>query len=537
MNITDFTLPRTVEKFKLVGSHPVYKESTPRSISSEISNESDESSTLSNKSNDQQMLKGEDREAHSFWKELSENPMSPDDYIINNINLVDSSLPIRFEAGITKRGGQRSLISAPAVIVINNSRFSSKVGGYRLRRTRKDKKDTIEFWREVPGSTISRPPDGWDDLGIGGAEVQGRWAWGNEKKSEIEEGVAQRKQFKESNEFCFLLLKLLCLLIVSWIAVFIVVCTALNAPLLIGRIFFNLLQIPDHYKHDPYGAVIGLVSLYLLSRFTSNIDIGRFDEHNKKFNDWIEAYTSPASKSKMNLILLTMALWLIVSPTFLGIMYDMCFIMARDRWNGEVSLLDLKSCAKGWLSGLLMLNVWVVMCYFGAFSRRFWQGLVMNVNENNAQEEANANIEQGLCWQGKDGRIYNFINSLVDILVCWEWDKVDSTVLLRNCMLPISKELGLLFFGSLFTFFTHMYIFPYISSTSFLSSILPMLAEIGFYRMITFRISAALVLTIRLCFVCHNMLHHWFQAAHRAARDDRYLVGEVLMDYIPDKKE
>ena len=135
MNITDFTLPRTVEKFKLVGSHPVYKESTPRSISSEISNESDESSTLSNKSNDQQMLKGEDREAHSFWKELSENPISPDDYIINNINLVDSSLPIRFEAGITKRGGQRSLISAPAVIVINNNRFSSKVGGYRLRRT------------------------------------------------------------------------------------------------------------------------------------------------------------------------------------------------------------------------------------------------------------------------------------------------------------------------------------------------------------------------------------------------------------------
>ena len=26
----------------------------------------------------------------------------------------------------------------------------------------------------------------------------------------------------------------------------------------------------------------------------------------------------------------------------------------------------------------------------------------------------------------------------------------------------------------------------------------------------------------------------WFQAAHDAARDDRYLIGEVLMNYDPE---
>lgn len=54
--------------------------------------------------------------------------------------------------------------------------------------------------------------------------------------------------------------------------------------------------------------------------------------------------------------------------------------------------------------------------------------------------------------------------------------------------------------------------------------------------MAAFRIMSGLVLVSRLSFACHTMLHHWFKAAHQAARDDRYLVGEVLMDYVPENK-
>lgn len=262
-----------------------------------------------------------------------------------------------------------------------------------------------------------------------------------------------------------MLVKLLFLLIVSWVGVFVVVCAGLNTPLIIGRIFFHLLQVPDTYKHDPYGAVIGLATMYLSSKLMSNVNFDQIDRYKVKFNDWIRSYISPASKSKAKVLLLTSVLWLIISPTLLGVMYDMCFIMTRDRWTGETGLFTLKSCAKGWLSGSLMLNVWIVMCYYGAFSKTFWQGLIMNVNENNANE-ANANI--GHHWQGRDGRIYNFIICLISVISGWEWDEVDSTILLGECMLPIAKEIGLLFCGSLFGFLTYIYCCPGISSTSFL---------------------------------------------------------------------
>jgi len=543
MDITDHIVPRTVDKFIFVGSRPVYKESVSRSTSSNLLSNTDEDADLSDEIDDKKTSKEEvsksGKVVDSFWKDLSHKSYPAEDYIINNINLVNSSLPPTFEAGVTKRGGQRSLGSSPAVISINISsvesiKLTSNTGGHRLRRTRKDNEDVIECWREVPGSTINRPPDGWDDLGVGGAEIQGRWAWGNEKRSEIEAGVAYRKQFKESKEFSLLMFKLLFLLFASWIAVFVIVCIGLNTPLIVGRMFLHLLQIPDHYKHDPNGTVIGLAALYLLSRLALKGSSDQMSIYKTKVRSWITSYTPPTSKSKMSTLLFTMVLWFIVSPTFLGIMYDMCFVMAHNRWTGEVALFSLKSCFKGWLSGLLILHVWAVMSYFGAFSRNFWQSLIMNMNENNNEQEeneANGNINEIQNWQGKDGIIYNFTNTLVSVFSGWEWDKVDSSVLLKSCMLPLVKELGLLFCCSLFTFSVQSYIFPYVSSTSFLSNILPSLSDVGNYRRIAFLLCTLFVITTRLCFSCHTMLHHWFKAAHKAARDDRYLIGEELLDF------
>ena len=42
--------------------------------------------------------------------------------------------------------------------------------------------------------------DGWDDLDMGGAEAQGRWAWSTETKSMVEEGVACRELLFRSCE-------------------------------------------------------------------------------------------------------------------------------------------------------------------------------------------------------------------------------------------------------------------------------------------------------------------------------------------------
>jgi hypothetical protein len=53
------------------------------------------------------------------------------------------------------------------------------------------------------------------------------------------------------------------------------------------------------------------------------------------------------------------------------------------------------------------------------------------------------------------------------------------------------------------------------------------------FRMLLFRTCMAFHIIVQLCSSFRLALESWFHAAHKAARDDRYLVGEVLMDYVP----
>lgn len=59
----------------------------------------------------------------------------------------------------------------------------TRIGRFRLKR-REDatKEAAIEIWQEHAGKPIPRPPEGWDDLGAGGA-LEGRWAWATETAS------------------------------------------------------------------------------------------------------------------------------------------------------------------------------------------------------------------------------------------------------------------------------------------------------------------------------------------------------------------
>lgn len=57
---------------------------------------------------------------------------------------------------------------------------------------------------------------------------------------------------------------------------------------------------------------------------------------------------------------------------------------------------------------------------------------------------------------------------------------------------------------------------------------------IGSFRMVAFRICLALHVLVQLCFAFRAPLESWFHAAHKVARDDRYLIGEVLMNYSPE---
>ena len=137
------------------------------------------------------------------------------------------------------------------------------IGPYRFaRRLTGEKAMVVDIYKEIPGDPVPRPPEGWDDLGIGGAEVQGRWAWGKEKKSTIENGIAERSRVFDRNKswsYSFgIILKGVMLVVVSWAVVSIATCLALAFPLVAGRTMYSLLRIPDQYVHDPFAFAIGI---------------------------------------------------------------------------------------------------------------------------------------------------------------------------------------------------------------------------------------------------------------------------------------
>lgn len=50
---------------------------------------------------------------------------------------------------------------------------------------------------------------------------------------------------------------------------------------------------------------------------------------------------------------------------------------------------------------------------------------------------------------------------------------------------------------------------------------------------IAFRAFASSSIVALLINSSRQSLVHWFEAAHKIARDDRYLIGEILVNYSP----
>ena len=57
------------------------------------------------------------------------------------------------------------------------------------------------------------------------------------------------------------------------------------------------------------------------------------------------------------------------------------------------------------------------------------------------------------------------------------------------------------------------------------------LVAYGVLRRILYRACLAIHILVQLGSSFRNVLDGWFVAAHKAARDDRYLIGEILLNY------
>ena len=245
LGMTDSTLPQSISKFRLCGKRYVYV---------------DES------------------ELDPFWQELAKSKDKQQrDFLEANAFNFTPPLNYQVSEGRTKVDGSRVLqtefdfIRLPLRVPGRTLRCRSlllptRVGRFCLVRGQDAGGQHIELWEEVAGDAIPRPPEGWDDLGQGGAYEQSRWSWGKERKSVIENGVAHRdRYFKSQRNVFFACLKICILVIATWAMTSCLLALLVISPLAIGRSLLGLGRIPVDWIHDPFA--YGLGSLFFFPMF------------------------------------------------------------------------------------------------------------------------------------------------------------------------------------------------------------------------------------------------------------------------------
>jgi E3 ubiquitin-protein ligase MARCH6 len=481
MGLTEYLLPRSIEKFQLVGTKNIF---LPQSFNIDCSNLPAVTPTVD---------KVTGKEVDHFWYELVKKEKGIDYFIESNLQHAILESTCKFVDGESKGNGERVLahsadfIRLPELSSGEETLLPTKISRFRLKRAISDdlSNSVIEFWKEVPGEETPRPPEGWDDLGAGGAFVQGRWAWGKERKSVIEGSVAQPTPFRDAETErrpIHLMLRVVSLLLFSWFAITITVLGIISAPLAVGRSCYYLFRIPKEYVHDPLAFCIGGCLFFpMMSLLVKTINLTEGDPV-QRFRHWLSRFHLPP-RQKFLVFLESFLLWAGVAPMALGISYEV-FAVKTSKWFArEEPVADMHSLLLCWMVGAGVINTWAFLAYFSVFTKEFWASIGNGIlepplDENGAGEVArnNANVgnramddideeEDDLDdpyrgWQGKRGRVARFFNVWRAVFFDWEWDAVDRVKLLEEFARPITKQLASALVGSSLSFQFSLYLVP-----------------------------------------------------------------------------
>jgi len=535
LGFVNSVLPRFVEKFRLVGSRRIYLENSTNDID-------------------------------PFWYDLALAEKKPRDELIRanlgtfhefSFDPEGTTFP-----AATKDNGERSLpsgmdytrlpvpVRSPGPTIKSRSLLlPTKMGRYRIKRDISLEGDcpVFQLWEEVAGDPIPRPPEGWDDLGVGGADVQGRWAWGRERKSTIERGIAFRDAFFYEDASSFrkfvVLMKLAILMALSWATTTICLFSLVLGPLAIGRFFFYILRVEDTWIHDPFGFAIGSIFFFppirLILTFCTRQSLPEM------FGMWVNRFYPPPLP-KLAVLLVTTVLCCGVSPFVLGWILDIGLVKSASWFAGEEeSWIDARSNVLNWVLGLVVLAIWLRLCVIGVLTRRFWEDVYAGDGGNNAAAGARRNAPRGgggaaaaaaaaeraggdpaagphhqsrwragttVPWQGPRGRAATFVDAWKAAILRCEWDKVDYRVMVSDVALPLAIELSLtLLFAVSAIWFEH--------------------GLLGSCRAARVRGLLLIVVALQVARSWPDQVLSSCEAAHRSARDHMYLIGEVLMNY------
>ena len=456
--------------------------------------------------------------------------------------------------------------------MISSLEVPAEMGPYRFQALpRYAKNSRVRVFKETYGNLIPRPPDGWDDLDMGGAEAQGRWAWSTETKSMVEEGVACRELLFRSCEdgerrsstlarwgtAVYMTTKLVFVAVLSWCAFSVVLVLGMIAPLVLGRFVFFLLQLPDRCHHDPLAVFVGVLMLSFAAYHLAVCVPGKAYELLVVPWSWLLSFRPPPRGSDKALVVFkAISLWFAIFPILVGLSYQLFFIEAPTSWHRAAYIkgIDLKSLGLAWGVGSLLLNTWAILCYLAAFRKVFWLDLFFEnidepdrvvpepaANEDNIDNDRTENNganelakDWSLPWQGGNGRIACFFRTLLSVVGRWEWDKVDKVVLLRAVSFPVFRQLLITLFGPILAHLSLASVLSMVTrghSTTDIAFPLIGLVEKAAYRKFFYRCFVLTTIATQLSVLFRGSLKRWFSAAHKAARDERYLIGEVLLNF------
>jgi E3 ubiquitin-protein ligase MARCH6 len=541
MGLTDYILPQSVKSFELVGSKAVFL--TPASPSTQL-------------------------EVDPFFLDLAKGTDFIDHYVLSNIDKEQDPVIHGEVRGETKTSGERVLSTQVDSISIpmNNGEkklLPTQVGRYRLRLEEFCPSSVpehlrIEFFREVQGAVIPRPPEGWDDLGQGGAFVQGRWAWGKERMSVIESGVAHRTPFRGSpnqGRPIKLIAKVAALMLLSWVAVTVTVLTLLSVPLAVGRSFYHLFRIPDTYVHDPFAFCIGAGLFFPLCSMLWKVFHDLDHDIPSQLRKWISHFNVPPRK-KVLILIESLFIWLMAAPLMFGTAYELAVVKTPMWFMGREPFVDWKTLVTSWFMGIIVLNTSSFMLYYEFFTQKFWANVGNGMLEPPAEDNANnarggngGNEDLGHAdaaehrresehvsshvLQGKNGVVARYFHSWKSILGDWSWDLVDKTILLDDLARPVAKQLASALLGSFLSFQVLHGVIISIFKTQTDGIVIPFIGLVGMgtVNQILFRCSMAMHITVQVATNCQERIVGAFEVAHEAARDDRYLVGELLINF------
>jgi E3 ubiquitin-protein ligase MARCH6 len=454
--------------------------------------------------------------------------------------------------GESKRNGERVYCGKTKSIRLPGSDDGTKdtllptaIGPYRLKVSEQmDSTVVVEFWREVKGDAIARPPEGWDDLGAGGAFVQGRWAWGQEKPSMIERGVAVRTYFRDAETQkrpIVLMSKVFLLLLLCWMAVVCSIISFVSVPLLVGRSLYLLFRVDSPYIHDPLAFVIGSCVVFPgAALVTSSMKLYEGNLAGR-FLQWVHHFRMPP-RQKWAALSSSIVLWCFVAPLALGLSYELSVVKGSGWFHGAETLADFRSALLSWMVGSAVLNAWAFFSYFSVFTRQFWSNVGNGMLEPQVDDNGNPLparnhvievVGNRTDWQGKRGRVAQFFGIWKAAIIDWDWEKVDKTCLLDEFAIPISRQLASSLVGSMISFILLLNLVPFVVRSENGMVVLPLIGamERGMFRQQVFRACMITHVIVQLCSSFRGKLELWFETAHTSAKDARYLIGEVLMNY------